>query len=128
MKAARAYLGAPFLHQGRDRRGIDCGGLAICCAKDCRLSDFDIDGYGRVPSGRRMQRILSEQCTEIPISEALTADLYHMAFEDEPQHIAIISRPGYIIHADNMRGVVEHILDDSWRYTIRGAYRLPGVT
>lgn len=124
--AARAYKGTPFLHQGRAVAGLDCVGLCIRVAHDLDLTQFDIDGYSRVPSGRMMQRVLAEQCERIQIEDAQPGDLLHLAFEDEPQHMAIVTDRG-IIHCNGARGVVEHRLDSQWRYKIRGAYRLPGV-
>ena len=124
--AARSYVGTPFLHQGRTAKGLDCVGLCIRVAHDLKLTQFDIDGYSRVPSGRMMQRILAEQCERIDIQDILPGDILHMAFEDEPQHLAIVTDKG-IIHANGNRGVVEHWLDAEWHYRIRGAYRLPGV-
>lgn len=123
---ARDYLGVPYQHQGRTRNGLDCIGLAIVVAHDLGLTDFDIDGYGRVPSGKRMSMQLSAECTKLRNGSAKPGDLLHMAYEKQPQHIALVTDKG-IIHADSQRGVVEHRLDSAWRARIRGAYRLPGV-
>lgn len=126
LKQARTYLGVPFLHQGRTVHGLDCIGLAVRVAQDLGLTEADADGYSRVPSGRMMERRLRAECTQIPIEDAMPGDLYHMAFGDQPQHIALVTDHG-IIHADNLRGVVEHWLDEQWRARIRGAYQMPGV-
>lgn len=125
--AARRYLGTPFLHQGRTPHGIDCIGLAISVAHELQLTTFDITGYSRVPSGRMMSRLLRTHCTEIGINDAQAGDLFHLAFELDPQHIAMVTDAGFIIHSDNPRGVVEHRLDIKWRRRIRGTYRMPGV-
>ena len=94
---ARKYLRVPYLHQGRTFNGLDCIGLAIVVSKDLGLCDVDVDGYGRVPSGRMMERKLKEECTKIDIKDALPGDIYHMAFENDPQHIALVTDHG-IIH------------------------------
>lgn len=124
--AARAYLGVPYLHQGRTRHGMDCVGLVICVAHDLEISDWDIDGYGRVPSGRRMERLIQQHCEKIRACDAQPGDMLHLAYDKEPQHVALITDYG-IIHADNQRGVVEHVLDLAGRRRIRGAYKLPRV-
>lgn len=124
--AARAYIGVPYMHQGRTVHGMDCIGLVVRVAHDLGLSSYDIDGYARVPSGLRMQRLLAENCQKIKIADADIGDVLHLAYDREPQHLALVTDRG-IIHADNQRGVVEHRLDLSNRRRIRGAYRLPGV-
>jgi cell wall-associated NlpC family hydrolase len=125
--AARRYLGTPYVHQGRSAWGLDCIGLVLRVAHDLELSEYNIDGYARVPSGRMMVRLLTQECTPIRANEAKAGDVIHMAFDRQPQHLAVLSDKG-MIHADNVRGVVEHRLDDQWRARIRGWYRLPGVT
>lgn len=124
----RKWLGVKWQHQGRTRNGIDCVGLPIVVANDLGISDFDINQYSRVPSGHMMQRLLSTVCTKI--TDIRKGDILHMAFIEQPQHIAIVSGidPLQIIHADTVAGkVVEHRLDDEWISKIRGAYRIPGV-
>jgi cell wall-associated NlpC family hydrolase len=125
---ARDWVGVPYRHQGRSRTGVDCIGLAICVAHELRISDFDIDGYGRVPSGRMMARMMRDMLDPVSLADAAPGDLLHMAFSGQPQHIAIMSSadPDRIIHADaNIGRVVEHGLDAVWRSRIRGVYRVP---
>ena len=38
IRAARRYVGTPFVMAGRSRRGIDCVGLPLCIARDLRVS------------------------------------------------------------------------------------------
>jgi len=124
--AARAYLGVPYLHQGRTRQGLDCVGLLLCVAHDLGITDYEIDHYSRVPSGRMMQRLLAKHVTRVPLSDLHTADILHIAFQQQPQHLAFVTDKG-MIHADSRHGVVEHHLVDPWRSRIRAAYRVPGV-
>lgn len=126
VQSARSYLGVPYRHQGRNRLGLDCIGLILMVAHDLHLSDFDITGYGRVPSGRMMARLLGQHCRPVAVKDINSGDVVHITFERQPQHVAIITDAG-MIHADNIRGVVEHSLNNRWRKKIRGAYRLPGV-
>lgn len=124
---ARKYLGVPYLHQGRNRKGIDCIGLLISVAQNLGISDFNIDGYSRLPSGRMMQRLMRDHMTEIALKEAGEGDVLHMSFGNQPQHVAVITEtnPIRIIHADSERGkVVEHVLDDQWMRCVRGVYRV----
>ena len=127
VNAARAYVGIPYRHQGRTRRGLDCVGLLIRCAHDLNISDFDINGYSRIPSGAMMSRLMAEQMDRLNDSAYQCGDVLHMAFDRQPQHIAIVSNlsPLRIIHADSVAGaVVEHSLDQQWLARVRGHYRL----
>ena len=125
---ARRWLGVPWKHEGRNKFGIDCVGLLIRVANDLGISEFDIDGYSRVPSGHMMSRMMAEHMEKIDINEIGSGDVLHLRYDGQPQHIAIVSNtvPFRIIHADNITGkVIEHGLDASWRSMIRGCYRVP---
>jgi len=126
ISSARSYLGTPFQHQGRTRYGLDCVGLLIRVAHDLKLSTFDVSHYGRVPSGRMMQRVLGDVCDPVALNELQSGDIIHMAFDTQPQHLAIITPYG-MVHADNQRGVIEHRIDDKWFNRVRGCYAFPGV-
>jgi cell wall-associated NlpC family hydrolase len=47
--AARTYIGIPWLHQGRNRQGVDCVGLLICAMADIGIEIPDMQGYRRAP-------------------------------------------------------------------------------
>lgn len=51
VEEARKWLGVPWKHQGRDRSGLDCGGLIVVIARAFEISDYDIRGYRRNPPG-----------------------------------------------------------------------------
>ena len=126
---ARQWIGVPYRHQGRTRQGVDCIGLAIACAQALGLPVYDVDGYSRAPSGGMMRRLLKAHTDPMALSDIEPGDLLHMAFNEQPQHLAIVSnlQPLRIIHADGLVGrVVEHGLDGQWRGRIRDAYRIRG--
>lgn len=47
---AKSWLGVPFRHLGRSRRGVDCVGLIICVAHALNLTDYDTRNYARRPN------------------------------------------------------------------------------
>lgn len=47
---AAAYLGVPFVHMGRSRKGLDCVGLLVLVARDMGLEVEDSPYYGREPA------------------------------------------------------------------------------
>lgn len=130
ISVARGLIGTQYRHMGRDRTGIDCLGVAIYVAKALGMDVPPTGDYSRNPSGRRMMLAFREHAIPIRVSEAEPGDFLHMAFQQLPQHVAIIteSDPMTIVHADSVVGrVVEHPLSATWRARIRGAYRFPEI-
>lgn len=126
---ARACLGTPFRHQGRRAgRGLDCVGLAAHVGRRLGLVAYDHLAYGRVPpKGALEQHLAAAGLCKIPVAGARPGDLYLIAFDRSPQHLAIKTDIG-IIHAYlAVRRVVEHRLDDEWRARIAAAYAFPGL-
>lgn len=129
--AARGWLGTPFRHQARLRGvGVDCGGLVVMAAREAGCLVADHPGpYTRMPDGQSLRRVVEGQCAPIAALEPAAVAL--MAWETEPQHVALVATHGErwtIIHAYmDARRVVEHGLGEEWMRRIVGLYRLPGV-
>lgn len=124
--AARGWLGVPFGHQGRSRRGVDCAGLVICVAAELGLPVADYRAYGRLPRGDTLLRVMRDQCTEYA-GDPVPGTVALMRFEREPQHLAILAGTTVIHALSTSRRVVEHRLDALWRSRIVGLFALPGV-
>lgn len=121
--ACRNYLGVPFRHQGRNRLGLDCGGLLVVAAKDCGIELDDIKGYQRQPDGKTLMATMERNLTRVYRAPEY-GDIVLMRLRKLPQHIAIITDKG-MIHAHSEAGkVVEHRLDDFWRQSIVGVFEL----
>lgn len=125
--AARACVGAPFRHQGRSlETGIDCAGLAILVCQGLGLDVCDVSGYGRVPANGQLEAALSAQAhlsQRAEASDRQPGDLLLMRFVVEPQHLAILTAEGTIVHAYESAGICcEHLLDDCWASRIVAAY------
>jgi cell wall-associated NlpC family hydrolase len=129
--AARCYVGCRYRHQGRNRRGIDCAGLAVLVSRDCGLPVLDMAGYGTTPDGTLIAQ-LDAQANPIPRSQAQPGDIFLMRFNGDPQHLAIVAdhpQGGLsIIHSyAGARKVVEHRVDEQWAARIVAAYSFRGV-
>ncbi len=129
--AARDWLGVPFVHQGRSRRGVDCAGLVICVGREIGLlpPDYDVNGYRRSPDGTMLT-----ECDRrlLAVGSLEDAHVAVMRFSEEPQHLAFVVpyRHGglAVIHALQRSGsVVEHRIDALWRSRVVKSYRFPGV-
>jgi cell wall-associated NlpC family hydrolase len=123
---ARSYLGVRWHHQGRNRAGLDCIGLVIVVAKDLGLSDYDIDGYGRVPDGKSLRATMCEQM-DLLKRDPLPGDVLLFAFQRNPLHTAIVTDTGMIHAFANARKVVEHGFDDTWRKRLVCAFSYRGI-
>jgi hypothetical protein len=138
---ARAWLGTPFLHQGRLKGvGVDCAGLVLGVARALELPHAEVGAYGRQPRAAQLEAELAAQMDPIALDELAPGDVLLLRIERDPQHLAIVSAiealPGgdrariWVVHALGGKGLdrcVEHVLDDRWLQRIIGAYRFRGA-
>lgn len=131
IEAARAYLGVPFRHQGRTRRGVDCVGLVVLAATDAGFTIADRTDYShRLTDNELLNGILSH-CDSVTSPQP--GDIALFQLPNHQQHCAVVTAidPVYILHAyAPLRKVVEHRLakgaNDSYinQITLTGYYRL----
>jgi cell wall-associated NlpC family hydrolase len=123
---ARSWVGVPFLHQGRSRRGVDCVGLPIVVCQALALipSNFGLRAYGRTPSGELEQRLL-EHCQQI--ERPVAGSLIVIAWTRLAAHVAICTGDAMIHAYESVGRVVEHGYRGRWTRMTHSAWRLPGV-
>ena len=113
---AQTWLGVPFRHLGRTRRGVDCVGLVICVAHALQLTDYDTRNYARRPNIREFVREFKHNMDRIDLKNSghghvlLTREIRY------PAHCGIIEVDEYgrrwLIHAYQPFGkVVRESLD-----------------
>ena len=126
--SARSYLNVRWHHQGRNRAGVDCAGLIICVAQDLELAYTDIQGYPRTPDGKTLLQLLDSVAIATPVHERQIGDILVFQFQDDPQHMGIMTDRG-VIHAYlPMYKVVEHRMDEFyWARKIVAVYSYAGV-
>lgn len=133
-EAARKFLGAKFIHQGRTANGMDCAGLLKLSERLLGRELQDWKGYGRQPHAGLLRQIIEENygpaIAEGPsaLDSMQPGDKILMRFESEPQHIAICGMTGYgelsMIHTYGSVGkVTEHRIDEHWASKIVAVYR-----
>ena len=66
MKVARSWIGVPYKHQGRSRRGVDCGGLLLCIGRDLDVKLLEPSvGYSMSPDPELILKGLLDNCDPI---------------------------------------------------------------
>jgi cell wall-associated NlpC family hydrolase len=119
---ARTWLGVPFRHQGRNRMGVDCGGLLMAIGQQAGLEIIPPETYSLSPDVELVRKALQANCVEIPLADAQPGDVLLLAFAGAPQHVGLLTDIG-LLHAWAKPGkVVEHLIDAQWERRIVAAY------
>lgn len=132
--AARALRGARWRHRGRKPWAVDCLGLLVLAGHEAGLAVRAPRVYGREPWDGALRRGLREHFGEpLPPGEARFGDVPLIRWRaGEPSHVAIVGdHPAgglTLIHAHNIRGVVEHALAPPFDAVIVEVYRPWPVT
>lgn len=128
--AARALIGVPWRHQGRDPAiGIDCVGLLVLAFGLAPERDFT--AYGRMPHDGMLERHLAAVFgAPVPngVLDARPGDVAAMAYGRAIRHVGIVGDYALgglsLIHTDSTLGhVTEHPLDGKWVARVRAIYR-----
>ena len=124
---ARQWLGVPFRHQGRNRLGVDCGGLLLCIGEDAGLDLIPPEVYSMSPSPDVIRAALTANCEPIAVHQAKPGDVLWLRFGDDPTHVALRTDIG-LLHAWAKPGkVVEHRIDGAWHRRIVSAWAPRGL-
>jgi cell wall-associated NlpC family hydrolase len=127
--AAQSWVGVPFLHQGRNRQGVDCAGLIVAVLREVGWFHPDFRDYPRY--GRAPQVALREAVERIGQPTATPAPgvvcLIRWPRERMASHIGWLTG-GTLVHANGQaRRVVEHGYRGNWVRDTVALYRLTGV-
>lgn len=127
---ARTYLGSPWKHQGRNKKGVDCVGFLLLSFRYIDIHINEIKGYSRTPDGIALKKIMDEQPNLHKVDTIEVGDILLFRIRRHPQHVALVTESATadfgMIHAYNggAREVVEHDLADYWKQKIVAIYRL----
>lgn len=121
---ARSWIGVPFRHQGRTRRGVDCAGLAVCVGVACgvlAVPGREMLRYGLPPNPRHIGQMLDALGVQVQAAEP--GDVLWFGHPRAPTHLGIWTGAS-IIHADNSSGRVH---EGPLHEAVRAVYRYPGM-
>lgn len=117
--SARRWIGVPFRHRGRTRRGVDCVGLVVMAYSDAGIQLPDFRLYGREPHRdgmiQHMRAALGDPMAIAPVSMAnlQAGDVIAIRYLSEPHHVAVLGMRHYgsqpaltMIHAEGIHGEV----------------------
>jgi hypothetical protein len=128
---ARSWLGVPWRHQGRSRRGIDCAGLVVLVARELGLADHDLAVYGRHSSGLALVDAFRAAMDTVPLPAALPGDVLLLADAAYPCHCGILTElraVPHLLHAHALRRqVIEEPYLGEWPAKTRLAFRFRGL-
>ena len=126
IEEARKWIGVRWRHQGRSIHGVDCVGLLVKVAQNCKLTDYDYVTYQRMPKRRMLLEYFTHaQCTEKQNREV--GDILLLNMGPYPCHCAIYCGDT-IIHAFAPRKqVIEEPLIEFYEKRLSYVYSFPGV-
>ena len=121
IETARTWIGVPYKQSGSHRNGANCIGLLIGIAREAGLETIAEEAaphadFAHPPESGAILKIMKEYLNKIPMSDSLPGDIMLFKIGREPQHIALLTEFGIILHADIHSGkTVEHKLPETWR-------------
>lgn len=118
---ARSWIGVKWRHQGRNRSGIDCGGLVVRVGQELGLMDSNSDyaGYSRLPTLYSLIEACADRLrrkTGAEFNDRRPGDVVVLRPNDTyrwPSHIGILSRlpSGELGMIHSYNGVKKHGAD-----------------
>jgi cell wall-associated NlpC family hydrolase len=130
---ARAWLGVPWRHQGRDRAGIDCGGLVIRIGQALGLTSYDVTGYARRAKDFEFLQHFRDGLgmQSVRMAEMRPGDILIFVDGRNPCHSGVLTwlhDCSHFVHAHAVRRkVVEEPYAGEWRDAARFVFRWPQV-
>jgi cell wall-associated NlpC family hydrolase len=128
VETARSMVGVPYYHAGRNRNGLDCVGLLLAVAEEVGALTYTPPGYsaGWVDPDLLLSEI-ERFADSVEFGPVQDGDLAIFSIAGNPQHAAILTAAGTMIHAYQTVGkVVEHALAGAWERRLVGVWRLRG--
>lgn len=122
---ARAYIGVPWVHQGRNPAvALDCIGLLACVFPE--YAHHDRTDYGRDPHAGILEAGLRAAFGD-PVTDMQPGDVVAVRYAGPVRHVGIVGAHPFglsLIHTDSSLGrVTEHRIDDKWARRIALVFR-----
>ena len=102
LEKARSLVGTPYRHCGRTRDSVDCSGMLLVIADELQLPRGEYPlAYSRWPDGS-LEGHIRKDMVEISLTDLRpgSVGLFWMIRRNVPQHVAIFTERGSVIHSD----------------------------
>lgn len=120
--AARACLGTPFHHQGRQpSRGLDCLGLVAIAYRSAGFLFSDRQDYPRLPKANELVDGLLAAGLR-PCDHMSEGDVLLFRIGNRLTHVGLVTDHGVIHSFQPSGGVVEHRLSMAWQRRLETRY------
>lgn len=135
--AALSLEGVRYRHQGRNRGGLDCCGVAFLVGWEAGVlpEGNDFTDYGRLPAAKSVHAELCRRTRLKPLRQARVGDIleFRQVELNWPIHMGVLyrseqGRPALVHAWAQRRKVVAHDLDQRWLDRCTGVFEYPGVT
>ena len=138
LKVAKSWLNTKFHYGGRvkinnqNNGGIDCIGLILKIGEEINstyngknIIMFDQTNYSKFSNDFEMKKFLDKYFIKIRKKDVKIGDIAYINFNNNLEHVAIISDIRLIHCYVEARKVVEHSLNQYWKDKIKCFYRYP---
>ena len=131
---ARTWLGVPAIVGGSQRCGVNCLGIIVGILRELGSFEAMVEemdkhvGFKKptTPGDLLRKLLVSKHWKNIKPVKLQPGNLVLFFTLEGPQHLALITEPGVILHAaQNKKKVVEHLIPDGWR--IAAEFELVGI-
>ena len=134
VKAAKSFVGAKWVHQGRRPDGMDCAGLVVLTGKKAGLLDdsyVDYTNYRRQPDGNSFKAQFDKYATRTVWTKAQEGDILIFGKGVYNFHCGILffkhDKP-YMIHGYSESGLImEQPLTEHWFNRMTLVYKYRGI-
>jgi len=135
VQIARSWLGTPFKHQGRTKRGLDCAGLIILVGKELKVlaPEFDEKNYPRrSPHSEEFMHFFIKHLDKKHKKDIMPGDVLILKEPLFPCHCGIAGeRHGKLTvihsHAPSRKVIEEYYEVDGWKDKHVMTFEYPGT-
>lgn len=125
---ASKFIGIPYVHRGRERKGLDCYGLILEMFKEKGIKLFDInEEYDEGWSWKGRNYFVENAYREWePVESPLPWDVVTFRLKGEVvNHAGVVIGDGQFIHTVIKVGtIISRLSDPTWSSKMAGYYRL----